>query len=171
MPLSPQTSKKARQYQATEPKAGGESPNGLHTGIVSNTNLSKPDLHDKAAVTLLVNNFYDRLLKDPLLAPLFLETAEINIQQHLPRIIDYWCKMLFQDTGYKRHTMAIHRQVHRQSNFTQQHFDTWLHYFEQSVDDTFSGPYAEQAKNTAGKVINNMKNQFLYSAPAARGIV
>lgn len=119
------------------------------------------DLIDKEAVKKLVRHFYQKLLNDKTMAPMFLEVAQIDIEEHLPRIENYWCKMLFGQPVYKRHMMNKHRAVRAKRDFEADHFDTWITYFQESVDELFVGEYAEKAKRIANNAIRNMKNQFL----------
>lgn len=109
----------------------------------------------------MVHRFYDALLDDELMAPLFLEVAAVDLKTHLPTISLYWQKMLLGDKAYRNNTMAKHRAVHAKAPFREEHFTTWLGYFLATVDTHFAGPYAEKAKNIAGNVIKNMRKQLL----------
>ncbi|MEQ9465521.1 MAG: group III truncated hemoglobin, partial [Haliea sp.] len=75
--------------------------------------MVKPDLDSRAHIEACIDLFYARLLVDPQLAPFFLEVARIDLAVHLPHIKDYWCKLLLGEQGYRRHTMEIHRRLHR----------------------------------------------------------
>lgn len=122
---------------------------------------SKPDLDCPEQITRMVRGFYDALLTDELMAPLFLDVAGVDLQEHLPTISLYWQKMLLGDKTYHNNTMAKHRTVNRKSPFTDTHFNTWLRYFLENVDANFSGPYADKAKRIARNVIKNMRKQLL----------
>jgi hemoglobin len=75
--------------------------------------VAKPDLDSRAHIEAFVDQFYARVLVDPQLAPIFLDAAQIDLAVHLPHIKDYWCKLLLGERGYTRHTMDIHRRLHR----------------------------------------------------------
>lgn len=120
----------------------------------------KIDLADRAAIEELVASFYEKVLSDPVLAPVFLDVAKIRIEEHLPRIVDYWCKMLHGTKTYKRHTIAIHQHLHHQSAFEKVHYERWLLLFLSSIDERFSGPYTDKARRVAGNVIKNMQKHF-----------
>ena len=124
----------------------------------------KPDLDCPEQINRMVEGFYDVLLADELMAPLFLEVAGVDLREHLPTISLYWQKMLLGDKRYHNNTMAKHRAVNRKSPFTEAHFNTWLRCFLNNVDANFAGPYAEKAKRIARNVIKNMRNQLLTSA-------
>lgn len=119
------------------------------------------DLINQEAVKILVRHFYQKLLNDKTMAPMFLEVAQIDIEEHFPRIENYWCKMLFGQPVYKRHMMNKHRAVREKQIFEAIHFDTWIRYFQESVDELFVGEYAEKAKRIANNAIRNMRAQFL----------
>ncbi|NQY84162.1 MAG: group III truncated hemoglobin, partial [Alcanivorax sp.] len=86
----------------------------------------KPDLDSPARIEEMVDAFYQRVLDDPLLAPVFLEVARIDLDQHLPLIAAYWKKMLLGDTAYDRHMIAKHRAVHDKQPLTGAHHERWL---------------------------------------------
>ncbi len=126
-----------------------------------NPDPAKPDLDCPVQITRMVHGFYDDLLADDLMAPLFLEVAAVDLKAHLPTISLYWQKMLLGDKSYRNNTMAKHRDVHRKAPFRDEHFTTWLNHFLENVDRNFAGPYAEKAKNIARNVIKNMRKQLL----------
>ena len=78
----------------------------MHTG------QHKPDLDCRENIECFVDSFYQRLLADEQLAPIFVDVAQVDLAVHLPHIKDYWCKLLLAEKGYQRHTMNIHRQLH-----------------------------------------------------------
>ena len=121
----------------------------------------KPDLNNSAAVAVMVEQFYQKLLADQYMARVFLDVAGIKLEEHFPRIESYWCKMLFGEREYQRHMMQLHREVHFKESFEHQHFDTWLAYFVETIDELFVGDYAEKAKRIANNVIKNMRSRFL----------
>jgi hemoglobin len=117
----------------------------------------QPDLDSRERVEAFVDEFYARVLVDPVLAPIFLDVAAIELDVHLPHIKDYWCKLLLGETGYRRHTMNIHRQLHARRALTPEDFQRWLNLFVATVDDGYSGPGAERAKRVARAIAGNMQ--------------
>lgn len=108
----------------------------------------------------MVDGFYERLLRDPALAPLFLDVAVIRIHEHLPRIKAYWCKMLLGERGYQRHMMQKHRAVNGCQRFTAIHYERWLALFEENLDEGFCGPLCERARGLARRVAGNMRRNL-----------
>jgi hemoglobin len=111
-------------------------------------------------IEFFVDRFYESLLADPQLAPIFVDVAEIDLAVHLPHIKDYWCKLLLGDTTYQRHTMNIHRLLHSKRPLQAQDFARWLAFFITTVDTYFAGERAERAKQVATSIAGNMQRSL-----------
>ena len=122
--------------------------------------MDKPDLDTREQVDRFVDRFYERLLKDDILGPIFLDVAAVDLDVHLPHIKDYWAKLLLGETAYRRHTMNIHRRLHGRRALTGADFDRWLDYFISAVDSGWEGPKAEQAKRVAAAIAGNMRRSL-----------
>lgn len=120
----------------------------------------KPDLDSAANIERMVALFYQRLLGDPLLAPLFLEVARVDLDEHLPIIARYWNKMLLREPGYDRHMMAKHRALDDREPLTGAHHERWLSHFYATLDEHFHGPYSDRARRIAARVIDNLYQQL-----------
>ena len=122
-----------------------------------NTGVDKPDLDSRENIEGFVDRFYQRLLADDQLAPIFVDVAEIALAVHLPHIKDYWCKLLLGEKGYQRHTMNIHRQLHGKRPLQKEDFQRWLVFFVATVEEGFAGERAERAKQVAASIAANME--------------
>jgi len=120
----------------------------------------KPDLDSRDAIAFFVDRFYENLLADPQLAPIFVDVAQIDLSVHLPHIRDYWCKLLLGDTAYRRHTMNIHRVLHGKRPLRPEDFRRWLAFFTTTVDAHFTGERAERAKRVAATIAANMEKSL-----------
>ena len=121
---------------------------------------SRPDLGSREHIEFFVDRFYERMLADEQLAPIFVDVAQIDLAVHLPHIKDYWCKLLLGDAEYRRHTMDIHRQLHSKRALQAQDFERWLSFFAATVDDYFVGERAERAKQVAASIAANMQKSL-----------
>jgi len=121
---------------------------------------NKPDLDSRPRIEAFVDRFYARMLEDPRLAPIFIDVAQIELDQHLPHIKDYWCKLLLGERGYQRHTMNIHRRLNRKQPLVAADFERWLGLFTGTVDDFYAGPGAERAKRVAASIAHNMEQSL-----------
>ena len=116
----------------------------------------KPDLDSREHIEAFVDLFYGRMLGDELLAPIFVDVAEVDLDVHLPHIKNYWCKLLLGDKTYNRHTMAIHRQLHGKRALVAADFQRWLDTFTCTVEESFSGERADRARVVAATIAANM---------------
>ena len=123
-----------------------------------------PDMDSAAKVERFVDLFYQRLLADKALAPIFLDVAAVDLDVHLPHIKGYWRKLLLGETAYQRHTMNIHRSLHVKQALTPADFERWLSLFTRTVDDHFAGERADRARRVAAAIAANMQKSLLGSA-------
>ena len=116
-----------------------------------------PDLDNRTRVEQFVDAFYRELLADPLLAPIFIDTAAVDLPVHLAHIKDYWCKLLLGETDYRRHTMNIHRALHHKRPLEPADFERWLALFVATLDTNYRGPGADRASRVASAIATNMQ--------------
>lgn len=93
-------------------------------------------------VEFLVNSFYDKVVKDAVLAPFF---KHLNFDKHLPKMVDFWEFVLLDKAGYTTDVTEKHAHM----RLRQEHFDRWLELFNETVDAHFEGEKAELAKQRA----------------------
>jgi hemoglobin len=131
------------------------------------SSAARPDLDSAERIRLFIEAFYARVLRDELLAPIFLDVARIDLDKHLPIIRGYWEKLILGSDSYRRHTMNIHRALHARQALDAAAFARWLTLFEQTLDDGFSGSHAERARRVARHIARNM--QVALEVPAQNG--
>jgi len=124
-----------------------------------------PDLDSRENIELFVDRFYEQVLSDPVLAPIFMDVAGIELQEHLGHIKDYWGKLLLGDRAYRRHTMNIHRALHTKRELQQADFMRWLRLFQATVDEGFTGSRADRAKRIAATIAENMQKGLSSTPP------
>ena len=78
----------------------------------------RPDLATPAQVHDLVTVFYREIVFDELLEPIFGEVAEVDWVDHIPKLIDYWCWILFGTDPYPGAVTRTHRRVHEKRPLT-----------------------------------------------------
>src|SRR5690625_3136712 len=125
----------------------------------------RPDLDSPEHIRIFVEAFYEGMLADSILGPIFLDVAAIELDQHLPLIRAYWEKLLLGSREYRRHTMNIHRELAAQRSLQKVDFERWLTFFVTTMDRLFSGPMADRAKQLATNIAINMHNTLHPEAP------
>lgn len=117
----------------------------------------KKDISNRDDLLLLMQEFYKKLLADPSISYLFTDIANINLDEHLPVLVDFWDSVLFQSDTYRKNAMQPHLDLHKQSPLQPHHFTTWLGYFNASVDLHFEGEMAFRIKERARSIATIMQ--------------
>jgi len=118
------------------------------------------DLRDPGEVAEMVRRFYGDVAQDDLLGPMFNNVARVDWSEHLPKLTDFWCRLLFGLPGYAGNPLRAHQLVHAKRAFTDQHFERWLDLFSETVDLGWTGPNAEKVKAFAVKVARAHRRQL-----------
>lgn len=127
-----------------------DTPAGVPTDLATRT-----DVHD------LVVRFYREVVFDPVLEPVFDEVAQTDWSTHIPKLVDYWCRVLLGEPGYEGVVLTAHRHVHDVEAFRVEHFDRWYELWVQSIDAVWEGPVAEQAKAHARRIGGVLAHKLL----------
>lgn len=117
----------------------------------------KKDIENRDDLLLLMQKFYKKLLSDNLISYLFTDVAKINLAQHLPVLVDFWDSILFQSGTYQKNAMQPHLAIHQKSPLTKYHFEIWLRYFKETVDELFAGDNAFIIKERATSIATVMQ--------------
>lgn len=117
--------------------------------------LDRPcaDVTDRGDVEALLRRFYGRVLVDELLADAFATVREVTgLEGHIPVMADFWETVLFRAGLYKGSALVVHREVHHRTELSATHFVRWLQTWNDTVDEMFRGPVAEQAKIQGSRI-------------------
>ncbi len=115
------------------------------------------DIRNRNDLYFLLSNFYNKLLLDEKINFIFTEIAQINLEEHLEVITDFWEQTLFFKTGYRNNVLQIHQNLHHKFPLQKIHFDIWLKYFNSTVDENFEGDNAEIIKTKALSIATVMQ--------------
>jgi hemoglobin len=113
----------------------------------------KSDILTRQDIEKLISEFYDKVRKDELLAPVF---SNVDWRHHTPIIVDFWASLLLGDQSYKRNPFQKHIGLPIASS----HFAKWLHLFHQTVDQCFEGEKANEAKERAINIASLFKHKL-----------
>lgn len=134
------------------------------------------DLDNRSAIHDVVVHFYREVVFDEILGPIFEEVAEVDWALHIPKLIDYWCRILLRLPGYTGSILDAHHHVHQREPLEPEHFDRWYSLWTQSIDSRWAGPKAELAKEHAARIGRTLARRLgdnewaPPSKPAAVGI-
>ena len=117
----------------------------------------KKDIENREDLLLLMQEFYKKLLSDNSINYLFTDIAKINLEHHFLVLVDFWDSILFQSGTYQKNAMQPHMVLHQKSPLTKHHFETWLVYFKETVDELFIGSNAFIIKEKATSIATVMQ--------------
>jgi hemoglobin len=114
--------------------------------------MPKKDITQKEDIQLLVDSFYEKVLKDETIGYIFTDVAKLNVPEHMPIMYDFWSSVLLGTTAYKRNPMDKHFALNEKEPLKKEHFDRWLELWFETVDELFTGEIAKEAKNRASTI-------------------
>lgn len=117
----------------------------------------KNDIANREDIDLLMHNFYKKLLDDNTINYIFTDVVKIDIETHIPVIADFWESILFHRNVYHNNPMKIHLDIQNKTPLLKHHFNTWLCYFNDTVDELFEGRIAEMSKQRALSIATVMQ--------------
>lgn len=117
----------------------------------------KHDIADREDLLKLLTQFYNKLLADKSISYLFTDVAKIDLHHHLGILVNFWDSILFQTDTYRKNAMQPHMTLHQKSPLQKHHFETWLTYFNETVDEMFEGEKASLAKERALSIATVMQ--------------
>ncbi|MBS1794693.1 MAG: group III truncated hemoglobin [Acidobacteria bacterium] len=130
------------------------------------------DIESRSDIDELVADFYRKALRDNLIGYIFTDVAEIDIEDHLPVIGDFWEMILFGtvsfQTTYQRSPMQTHRDLNSRETLRTEHFGRWVKLFCETVDEKFKGDNATLVKVRAFSIAETMRLKF--SSKTAAGV-
>lgn len=117
----------------------------------------KPDISSREDLDRLMRSFYNKLLVDDVVGYLFTEVIDLDLEDHFPRLVNFWEVQLLNAGRYEGNPMGVHMDLHAKESLTKAHFERWLEHFNSSVDEFFEGPKAHLAKERALSIATVMQ--------------
>jgi len=96
------------------------------------------DIATREDITRLVDEFYDAVLRDTLLAPFF---AQLDFEHHKPRMVHFWSFVLLDEPGYTTNIFDKHAHM----PLTAEAMTRWTTLFESTARSMFSGEKTDSA--------------------------
>lgn len=102
----------------------------------------KKDIESIEDIKVLVDTFYGRVQKNDLIGSIFESKLVGRWPEHLEKMYKFWQTILLEEYSYSGRPFPPHAQL----PVSQEHFDTWKHLFNTTVDELYAGKLAEEAK-------------------------
>jgi hemoglobin len=119
------------------------------------------DLDSRAHMHDLVVSFYREIVFDELLEPIFAEVAEVDWALHIPKLLDYWCRVVLRHPGYDGYLLEAHQHLHDMNPLEVEHFDRWYGLWVETIDARWAGPLADLAKEHARRMGNTLARRLM----------
>jgi len=119
------------------------------------------DLDSPGEIAEMVRRFYQDVAQDDLLGPMFNDVAQVDWNEHLPKLTAFWCRALLGLEGYVGNPFRAHSLINDRAPFTAAHFDRWLGLFHDAIELGWTGPNAEHALALAHNVARVHASQLV----------
>lgn len=118
----------------------------------------KKEIVSREDVKYIITVFYDKMLNDAVMFPFFEEFVnQGTLENHLDVITDFWEDILFETNKYSQNVLKKHLDKNAFLKFEKQHFNLWLAYFNQTIDQEFEGEKVILMKNRAQSIATVMQ--------------
>lgn len=117
--------------------------------------MASRDITNREDIYILVRTFYDKIKKDPLIGPFFLETIPTHKwEAHLLKLTDFWETNLLFVKKFKGNPIKAHKDldVAFKNSINQVHFGKWLALWLTTIDSLYTGEKATLAKERARNI-------------------
>lgn len=121
-------------------------------------NESKTDILDKKDIQKLVDSFYQKVRQDNFIGPVFEIEAQVDWDEHLPKLYNFWEDLLFGTQNYYGRPFPPHLKFDLKSA----HFERWLALFVYTIDEHFVGKKADEAKARALRIAENFQQNIRF---------
>jgi hemoglobin len=121
------------------------------------------DITTMEDIQLMVNSFYNKVQKDPLIGDIFNDIIGQNWDKHLTKMYTFWQTLLLDERTYHGNSFDPHAKLPIQK----EHFNRWIALFNETVNENFEGEKAEDAKLRAQNIaaVFNYKIEYLRNNP------
>jgi hemoglobin len=109
-------------------------------------------------IKILVDTFYGKIRQDEILADIFNGIIQENWSKHLEKMYRFWQTVLLSEHTYNGSPFAPHAKM----PIGEEHFNRWKKLFFETVDESFVGDKAEEAKWRAEKMAEMFQIKINY---------
>jgi hemoglobin len=107
----------------------------------------------EALIRELVETFYDRVIRDPELGPIFHKALSGRWSMHLKLMVDFWSSIALRTGRYQGKPQAAHMGM----NLTPELFARWLALFEATAREICEPDVAAFFVDRAGRIAESLQ--------------
>ena len=109
------------------------------------------------AIAALVERFYAKARRDPLIGPVF-NAAVDDWDEHLDKLHDFWSSVMLTTGRYKGNPMGAHVKHPIEPVF----FERWLVLWRETTGELFTPVVAERFGDKAERIADSLKLALFY---------
>ena len=98
------------------------------------------------SITRLILDFYDGVLADPLLGPVFAKEVGARWDEHLDRMVAFWSTVMLGSQQFRGNLVRRHMQL---PNVTPAHFTAWMQLWHQHTEQRFDSTTTYKLRRVA----------------------
>lgn len=117
----------------------------------------KRDISTEKDVESFIDSFYEKVKADDTIGYIFNEVAQLDWEEHMPKIYRFWASILLGKPGFQGDVMGVHMRLNEKERITSDHFDRWIALFTETVNEMFEGNVASEAINRANIIRHTME--------------
>lgn len=123
------------------------------------------DAIDEAGLPVLLERFYERVRRDPLLGPVFAGAVH-DWPSHIARLSDFWSSVMLTSGRYKGNPVAMHT-LHADS-ITPDMFGRWLEIWRSTTEELLTPADAGRMQAKAERIAESLKLALHLRTPKGR---
>lgn len=114
------------------------------------------DILSESDIKLLVDEFYKKVVVDPVIGFIFNDVVKLSWEKHIPVMYAFWSSLLLGTNTFTGNPMGKHINLDKKILLTKIHFDKWLELWDGTVNENFKGANADEAKTRAKHIAGLM---------------
>lgn len=122
----------------------------------------RKEITERADIETLVQTFYKSVRADQTIGYIFNDIVQVDWDEHMPVMYDFWETVLFGKMAYKGNPMIKHIALNLKVKLTEEHFERWIEIWEETVSTLFSGEIAENAIDKANMMKHLMVTKIVH---------
>jgi hemoglobin len=120
-------------------------------------NSAKFQVSTEESIRLLVDTFSEGVRKDDVLGPVFEKVLDGKWSTHIPRMYDFWSKILLRTKRFQGDMYFKHMGL---AGITEEHFVRWLALFKNAVTQLYQDDEANKILKIADSIAENLQLGF-----------
>jgi hemoglobin len=120
---------------------------------MTDVNATTIDGIDEEGLRTLVEHFYARVRRDPLIGPVF-DAAIDDWSEHLDRLQAFWSSVMLASGRYKGRPLPAH--IRHAESISSASFERWLSLWRQATNELMPPPAAAALQEKAARIAESL---------------